>query len=145
MKKFCFLLAVSLALLSAGCTQPDQSKPVAVEFTINGNFNFGNSTYGQSPATAIWLVGDFNGWQAPDSRYALTKNAAGIYSITILLDSGSTAKFKYFVATEKCPGGLWWNDMQNCYDSGFPISPAKTDVSFAPDGYTGYNAVISVN
>lgn len=75
-------------------------------------------------ATAVTLVGDFNGWD--ESATALKKLKSGDFKLEIDLETGKKYQFKYLV-----DGTTWLND-------------SEADEYVTAEGYSTENSVVSV-
>lgn len=60
----------------------------------------------QTAASEVYLVGQFNDWNTKDPNYKMTKNADGVYEITIELAKG-VYEYKFFA------DGEWKSDPDN--------------------------------
>lgn len=111
MKKLSLLLAVLMVVMVA--------TPVMAETKVDGNqVTF---TFKAPNANQVYLSGNFNGWSPTGDK--MTKNADGVWSVTIKLKPG-TYQYKFVV------DGVWTAD--------------ESAVSFVDDGFGGKNSILIV-
>ncbi len=82
-------------------------------------------TYTAPDAGAVFLAGDFNGWNATD--LALAKGDGGVWSVSVALDSGAY-EYKFVV------DGAWVEDPDNPRKVSDPFGGSNSVVEIAADG-----------
>jgi hypothetical protein len=92
------------------------------------------------PGEQVFLVGEFNGWNPQDPKYAMTEvpNQPGKYSITLQfpletssgpIDTGAELQYKYAKTTDQPGTDVWGNGVKDFFqvDATHPCTNAPTE------------------